>query len=119
MFLQRVLKLYGVNVAFEGHFKLCVLGLVNGAVECNGFPSLDVSFRCVEVGVAGHDVAGVYKVREEYVLGGASLVGGDEILEAREPLDRFFQLEERVGAGVAFVAGHDASPLAVAHGACS
>ena len=116
MFLQGSLQFGGIHISLEGHFELGVLGLVNGAVECRGVATLDVSLGGVEVGVAGHHVTLFHEIGEEHVLGGSSLVGGDDVFEAREPGDGLLHLQEGACAGIALVAHHDARPLAVAHG---
>jgi hypothetical protein len=116
MLLKGALQLGRVYIALERHFELGLLGLVDGTVQGDGLSALDVALGGVEVRVAGHDVALVYEVREEHILGRPALVGGNHVLETGQPLDGFLQPEERVGPRVALVAGHYARPLAVAHG---
>ena len=53
---------------------------------------------------------------EEDPLGGASLVGGDDVLEAGQFADLVVEAVEASRAGVRLVAAHDARPLIGAHG---
>ena len=76
---------------------------------------LDVSLRGVEVGVSRNDVPLVEQGREDDVLGGTSLVRGQEVGHAEEPLDDRLEAEVGRGARVALVAGHHRRPLAVGH----
>lgn len=116
MLFEHASELLGIDVAFEGNFELGVLGFVDGAIDDGGVAAFDVAFGRVEGRIAWNYVAVVHEVGEEHVFGGTSLVCGDDVFEARQSLYGFFQAEEGVGSGVAFVARHDASPLAVAHG---
>ena len=58
-------------------------GLGAREVERRRARELDVRARRVEVRVVGDDVAGPAHGREQDALGGAALVGGDHVLEAR------------------------------------
>ena len=88
-----------------------------GQVDGLRAAELDVGARRVEMGVVRHDLAGTADDREEDLLGGPTLVRGDDVLEGEELLDR---LEEPVpgrGPCVALVAVLDGGPLVAAHGA--
>ena len=63
----------------------------------------------------GTTLPGPADAREEDLLGGAALVGGDDVLEREELLDRVAEAEPRRRAGVALVAVLDARPLVAAH----
>ena len=117
LYLKDLLKLLQVDIAFERHFELRVVGLLDGDVDGESLAALDVTLGGVEVGVAGHHHAGLHQVGEQHVLGGAALMGGDDVLEARELRDGVLHVVERAGAAVALVALHHGGPLAVAHGA--
>ena len=53
---------------------------------------------------------------EKDFLGGPTLVGGDDVLEAGELLHHFFKSVEAAGAGVGFIAVDQSGPLFCAHG---
>ncbi len=114
---EHFLKQFEADVAFEGQLQLGVLGLGDGYVDGESLAALDVALGGVEVGVAGDDHAGLDQVGEEHVLGGAALVGGDDVVEAGQGGDGVLHVVERAGAAVALVAHHHGAPLAVAHGA--
>jgi hypothetical protein len=78
---------------------------------------LDVGAGGVEVGVVGDDVALFAHDVEEDALGGAALVGGDDVGVAEDVLDGLLEAVEALAAGVAFVAFHDRGPLVRGHGA--
>ena len=69
------------------------------------------------MGVVGDDVALLAHHPEEDALGGAALVGGDDVLVAGDVLHRVAEAVEAAAAGVAFVALHDRRPLVRGHGA--
>ena len=119
MFCQTFLQFLRVNVAFEGHLELSVFGLVNGAVNGCGLAALDVTLGGVEVAVAGYIVALMHQSGEEHILGCASLMGRDNIVETGEAVDGLFELEPAACAGIALVAKHQGCPLTVAHCACA
>ncbi len=77
---------------------------------------LDVGPRGVEVGVAGHHVAGLQDAREQQVFRGAALVGRDDDGVAEDVPDGVAEVIEVAAAGVGLVAHHESGPLAVAHG---
>ena len=58
---------------------------------------------------------GLDQHRGQNVLGGASLVRGDEKLEAENILHRGFETNERARARVRLVAAHDGGPLLGTH----
>ena len=115
MFSQSLFQFHGVNITLERNLKLSLLGLIDGAVECNSLTAFNMTLGGVEVRVAGNDVTFVYKIRKENVLSSTALMCRDDIFETSEACDGLFQEEERVSTSIALVAGHDACPLAVAH----
>ena len=74
-----------------------------------------MTLRGVEMGIAGDDISSLDEMGEENILGSASLVSRDYIVEAGDALDDVLELIEAACAGIAFVAGHHGSPLAVGH----
>ena len=80
-----------------------------------GAGGFDVAARGVEMRVRWHNEAGGAEQMEQDGFGGAALVRGDDVAEGHEVAHRGFETFERGGAGVAFVAQHDGSPLARAH----
>ena len=72
-----------------------------------------------EVHVARDIIALVDGGLADEVLCTAPLVGGNDILIAVIVLDGLFEMVKISAAGVSLIPQHDASPLAVAHGACS
>ena len=95
MLLQYGLKFPRVNISLERNLKLCILGLVNGAIQSKGLAALDVSLCGVEMRVARNNGAGCHKVTEQYILGSTSLMSGDYVRETCESLNCILQLEER------------------------
>ena len=77
---------------------------------------LDVGAGRVEVAVVGHHVAFIAHHREQDPLGGATLVGRDDVLEAGDVVDRVAEAEVRRAAGVGLVSAHHPAPLVRAHG---
>ena len=81
---QRPLQRVEVNVPLEGQDARRVASRRGGNVEGGRLAVLDVGPRRVEVGVVGHDVARLQQRAEEDALGRAPLVGGDDVLEAKQ-----------------------------------
>ncbi len=54
---------------------------------------------------------------EENALGGAALVGGDDVLVAEDVLHGISEADEAAAAGVALIALHNGGPLVGGHGA--
>ncbi len=106
-----------VHVPLEGVLDLGVAPLLDDEVDGLGARELDVGPGRVEVGVVGDRLAGPADHGEEDLLGGASLVGGDDVAEREEVLDRLQEGVPRRGARVALVAVLDGRPLVAAHGA--
>ena len=113
--LQHLLQFLQRDVTLEGNFELGILGIVGRHVDSKSLAGLDMTLGRVEVGVARNDVAFLDKEGEEHVLGGTSLVGRDDIVEAENPADRLLKLIETRRTCVALVAQHHGGPLAVAH----
>ena len=116
---EHFLEFFQRYVALERQLQLRVASLVDGHVDGLRLAKLNVALRRVEMGVARNNVALLHQIREEHVLGSATLMGGNDVLEAEQPLHHLLELEKRRRAGIAFVAEHHGRPLAVAHGACS
>ena len=114
---QRLFQLLRGYVALEGNLELRILGLVHRAVQSHGTAAFDMTFGRVEVGVAGYYIALFHECGEEHVLGCTALVCRNDILEARNAGNGILQFIERTCTGIGFVAHHQRSPLAVAHGA--
>ena len=104
-----------VHVALEGVLALGVLALGDGQVDGPGSRVLDIGERGVEVGVVGDDLALAADKLEEDAFAGPPLVRRQDVDEACDFLESFFEAEERLGAGVALVAPHDARPLLGGH----
>ncbi len=111
------LQLVDVHVALEGMVDFGVEGFVDDQVGRASAAGADVGVGGVEVHVRGDIVAGLDQSGGQNVLGGASLVGGDEECEAEDIVHGFLQAVEGTRAGVRFVAAHDGRPLVLAHGA--
>jgi hypothetical protein len=76
---------------------------------------LGVGARRVEERVADHALPRLHDEVEQEVLGGAALVGGDDLLEAGDGAHRRPKAVEALGARVALVAAHHRRPLGRAH----
>ena len=113
--LEHVLQLLQIHFTLERKLLLRVGRSVDGAVDRMAAAELDVALRGVEMRVARHDVALLEQGREDHVLGGAALVGRQEVGHAEEVVHDLLQPEVGRGAGVALVARHHGRPLAVAH----
>jgi hypothetical protein len=104
-----------VDVALERMPLGCALRLGTGQVARLRAAGLDVRAGSVEMRVARDHVAGFGNAREQDVLGGASLVGRNHVLEAGDVLHRALETVERRGAGIRLVAGDHRRPLARRH----
>ena len=112
---MRVLERLQVHVALEGMDQPRLAALGDHQVARLGARVLDVGARGVEVRVVGHHVARPGDAGEQDVLGGAPLVGGDHVLEARDVAYRRLKPVEGRRARVRLVAGDHARPLARRH----
>ena len=106
-----------IHVAFEGIAERGLAAFRNEEVDGFCADELDVGARGVEMGVVGDDVALLTGNTEEDALGGAALVGGDDVGVADDVLDGVAESVEAAAAGVALVAFHDGCPLMRGHGA--
>ena len=109
----------GVHVALEGVLGLRLVPLGDHQVEGLRALELDVGARGVEVGVVGHDVAGLAHRREEDALGGPPLVGRDDVAIAEDVPHGRLEAVEAAAAGIGLVPAHHAGPLLGAHRAGS
>jgi hypothetical protein len=96
-----------------------IAALGDNEVDRLGTGKLDVRPRRVEVGVRRDHLARPADDREEDLLGGASLVRRDDVLEREELLHRGQEAEPRWRAGVRLITALDGRPLLGAHGARS
>jgi hypothetical protein len=71
------------------------------------------------MGVVRDDLAGAAEHGEQDLLGGAALVGRNDVPEREEISYRFLELVERRRPGIALVAVLYGSPLVTAHRACA
>ena len=94
-----------------------VVAFFDDQIDGFGADEFDVGAGGVEVGVVGNDVAFLAGHAEQDALGGASLMGGDDVTVAEDVLDGILEAVEAAAAGVAFVAFHDGGPLVRGHGA--
>ncbi len=104
-----------VHVALEGVLQGRLATLRDDQVDRLGAGELDVGPGRVEMGVVGDRQARATDRREEDLLGRPALVGGDDVAEREERLDRLEEDEPRRRAGVGLVAMLDAGPLVAGH----
>ena len=92
--------------------------LAFGDDEVDGFGAggFDVGAGGVKVGVVGNHVAGLEHDGEEDALGGASLVGGDDVGVAEDALHGVAEADIAAAAGITLIALLDGSPLIDGHG---
>eukprot|EP00414_Alexandrium_minutum_P000745 CAMPEP_0113820318 /NCGR_PEP_ID=MMETSP0328-20130328/1180_1 /TAXON_ID=39455 /ORGANISM="Alexandrium minutum" /LENGTH=513 /DNA_ID=CAMNT_0000788253 /DNA_START=214 /DNA_END=1753 /DNA_ORIENTATION=- /assembly_acc=CAM_ASM_000350 len=114
---QELPQLLDVDVPLEGVLRPYVVALWAREVHGEARSELDVGVRGVEVGVAGHDVPLLDHHREEQPLGGAPLVGREEVLEAGDLLHGLLEAVPGAGLRVGLVAPHHRRPLILGHGA--
>ena len=114
---QHFLKLLEADIALEGDFKLCIIGLRHGDIDGESLTALDVTLSSIEVGIARHNHTRLHEVAEQHILGCTALVGWDDILETSEFGDGVLHVIERTGTAVALIALHHSGPLTVTHGA--
>ncbi len=112
---HRRLQRRRIHVALERILRGRVPPLRHHQVASFGAPVLHVGAGGVEVGVVGNDVAGLHDGREEDLLGGPSLMGGDDLGEAGQLLDGVAEAVEGPAPGVRLVAVHHPRPLLRGH----
>ena len=100
-----------IHIALERMRIGGVIGFVNDQVGRASAARADVGVGGVEVHVRGDEVPRLDEARGQDVLGGASLMRGDKILEAENILHCVFQDEGTSAPRVRFVAAHDGGPL--------
>ena len=90
-----------------------------GDDQVHGFGADELHVRAggVEVRVVGDDIALFAHHAEEDALGGAALVGRDDVLVAENILHRSAELLEAAAAGITLIAFHHGRPLVGGHGA--
>ena len=82
-----------------------------------GTDKFNVGAGGVEMGVVGDDIAFLAHHAEQDALGGATLMGGNDMPEAKDVLNGIAKAIETLAAGIALVAFHDGGPLMRGHGA--
>ena len=95
--------------------RLWVAALGDDEVDRLGAGELDVGARRVEVRVVRDDLVRPAEHAEQDLLGGPTLVGGDDVREREQRLDRLEEHVPRRRAGVRLVAVLDRRPLVAAH----
>ena len=104
-----------VHVPLERVDRLWVAALGDDEVDRLGARELHVGARGVEVRVVGDDLVRPAQDAEQDLLGGPTLVGGDDVREREQLLDRLEERVPRRRAGVRLVAVLDRRPLVAAH----
>ncbi len=94
-----------------------LLAFGDDEVESFGAGGFHVGAGGIEVRVVGDHVAGLEHGGEEDAFGGASLVGGNDVLVAEDALHGVAEARVAAAARVALIAFHDRSPLVDGHGA--
>ena len=104
-----------VHVPLERVDRLWVAALGDDEVDRLGARELHVGARGVEVGVVGDDLVRPAQDAEQDLLGRPTLVGGDDVREREQLLDRLEERVPRRRPGVRLVAVLDRRPLVAAH----
>ena len=115
MFLQRFFQLHRIDITFKRYFQLSILRFIDGAIQSNGLPALDMPLCGIKVRVPRNDISIMYQIREKHILGSTPLMGGNDIFKTSQTSDHFFQIEEGGSTCITFVAQHHRCPLAIAH----
>ena len=113
--LQRPLEGGEVDVALEGVDLRRHPALGDDEVARLRLLDLHVGPRRVEVVVVGDDLSRLEQAVEEDALGGAALVGRDDVAEPGQVLDHVAEAEEGAAPRVGLVALHDRAPLRGRH----
>ncbi len=108
-----------VHVAFEGMTIFWIVRFVNDEVGGPPAARADVGIGGVEVHVAGNPLAGFHQTRCQNIFGGAALMGGGKMLEAKYIFHCAFEAIERACAGIGLIAAHERRPLLGAHCTCA
>jgi hypothetical protein len=112
---EQRLEARDVHVALEGMLQRRVEALRDDQVDRLRAGGLDVGAGGVEVGVVRHDLARPAERGHEDLLGGASLVGRDDVLEGEQRLHRRLEAIPGRRARIGLVAALDAGPLLARH----
>ena len=104
-----------VHVALERVARARVASFRDQEVDGARPGVLDVGARGVEVAVVRDHLSGTAHQFEEDAFAGATLVGGQDVLEAGERAHRLLQRVPALGTRVGLVAAHDTGPLQAAH----
>lgn len=114
-FAEEGLKLVEVQVSLERVLVVRVAGPVVDEVHRLGPLVFDVGAGRVEVAVVGDGLARLAEQAAEDLLGGAALVGRDDVAETEDVAHDLLEATEAPRAGITFVADHDRPPLVGAH----
>ena len=114
---DQTLQRRDIHISFEGMDQAGLLAFGDEQVHGLGADKLNVGAGGVEMRVVGNDIALLAHHAEQNALGGAALVGGDDMLVSEDVLNGIAEAVEAAAAGVAFVALHDRGPLVGGHGA--
>ena len=90
MFLQRFFQLHRIDITFKRYFQLSILRFIDGAIQSNGLPPLDMSLCGIKVRVPRNDISIMYQIREKHILGSTPLMGGNDIFKTSQTSDHFF-----------------------------
>jgi hypothetical protein len=108
-------ELLHIHVALEGNLRPGVVRFLDGQVQGNAPPDLDVGPGGIEMDVVGHGIALPDHGFEEKALRRPSLVGRDDMGKAEDRPDRLVKMKIIARPGVGFVPEHDPGPLVIRH----
>src|SRR5271170_5803720 len=89
--------------------------LWNYQVDSFSADELHVGASRIEVSVVGNDVPFLASHAKKNALGGASLMGGNDVFIAKDVLDRIAKAIEAAAACITLIAFHDGRPLMGRH----
>ena len=115
MFLQRFFQLHRIDITFKRYFQLSILRFIDGAIQSNGLPALDMPLCGIKVRVTRNNISIMYQIREKHILSSTPLMGGNDIFKTSQTSDHFFQIEEGGSTCITFIAQHHRCPLTIAH----
>jgi len=115
MHLERPLQFGRIHVPLEGMLLLREHRFIDDQVEGHAPLVKNIGARGIEMDVIGHQIALLEGDGKEQVLGGASLVGGNDMPEAEEGVDGLLKVVIIFAARIGFITHHHPGPLMVAH----
>ena len=89
----------------------------NYQIDRIGAHKLDVRTGRIEMRIVRDNIALLAGHGEKNALGGAALMGGNDVAVAEDILDGVAEVVEAASARIALIAFHDPGPLARGHGA--